>query len=72
MENSDFKITNIDIEEIVLQAKKIVGLAQVFEIFFASEEGDFLSCAFEYLSDEALKHHNECYALMQKLCDNEQ
>lgn len=72
MENSNVKITKIDMEKIVLQAKKIVGLAQIFEIFFASEEGDFLAYAFEYLSDEALKHHDECNSIMQKLCDNKQ
>lgn len=66
MENSKLEIRNIDIDEIVLQAKKIAGLAQVFQMFFASEE-DFLPYAFEYLTDEALKHHDNCKNLLNKL-----
>ena len=67
MENSKLEIRPVDMDEIVLQAKKIAGLTQVFEIFIAEEQEDFLPSAFECLTDLAFQHQDDCKNLLNEL-----
>ena len=70
MENTKPEIRKVDIDDLVLQAKQIAGLTQVFEIFIANEEQeDFLPCAFECVTDLAYKHYDDCENLLNKLCE---
>ena len=68
MENTKLEIKKGNIDDLVLQAKQIAGLLQVFEIFISDEENeDIMPCAFECVTDLAYKHYDDCENLLNKL-----
>lgn len=71
METPKLKIKPIDFEDIALQAKKIAGLAQVFEIFIAGEDESLLPNAFQCLTDLAFEHQDNCDNILNRYYESD-